>query len=106
MSEKTNRIMILSFWAAFTLLPFYWILDLSFQKQITFPPDIFPANPSLYHYTNLVNERLVVTGIINSLLVSLVAAAVSVLITTMAGYAFASLKFKGKKILFFGVLMA
>lgn len=106
MSEKTNRILILCFWAAFTLLPFYWILDLSFQKQISFPPDIFPTDPSLYHYTSLVNERLVITGILNSLLVSLVAAGVSVLITTMAGYAFASLKFRGKKILFFGVLMA
>lgn len=106
MSEKTSRRLILSFWAVFTLLPFYWILDLSFQKEISFPPDVVPLNPSLYHYSSLLDEKLVVTGILNSLLVSIVAAGVSVLITTMAGYAFASLKFRGKKLLFLGVLMA
>lgn len=106
MSERTTRRFILTAWALFTLLPIYWILDLSFQKEISFPPNIVPTDPSIYHYTSLLNEKLILTGILNSLIVSLVAAAVSVFITTMAGYAFSRLKFWGKKLLFVGVLMA
>ncbi len=106
MTEKRVRIFILVAWAIFTLLPIYWVLDISFQPEISFPPQLAPLNPSLTHYTSLLNERLVVTGLLNSLLVSVVAALVSVVITTMAGYAFARLEFKGKKLLFIGLLMA
>mgnify|MGYP000382580850 CR=1 FL=1 len=105
MSEKFTRIGILISYALFTLLPIYWVGTLSFQKEITFPPQLIPNDPSINHYVRLFTTRGIPSSILNSLMVALTSALISVVICSMAGYAFSQLKMKGKKIVFGLVLI-
>ncbi|MBS3788736.1 carbohydrate ABC transporter permease [Candidatus Bipolaricaulota bacterium] len=104
MSEKTSRILILISYSIFTLLPIYWTTNLSFQKDVSFPPTYFPDDFGVVNYINLLNTRGIVTSILNSLMVAALSALVSIIVCSMAGYAFSQLEMWGKKFLFGAVL--
>lgn len=105
MSEKSTRIIMLVAYSIFSLLPLYWLTSLSFQQEISFPPKPVPTNPTLSHYIGLVTESGVPIAIMNSIFVGLSVGFISVVISSMAGYAFSKLEFPGKKIIFLGVIM-
>ncbi|MCF7890517.1 carbohydrate ABC transporter permease [Candidatus Bipolaricaulota bacterium] len=105
MSEKATRVMILIGYALFSLLPLYWLASVSFQQEFNFPPKPLPTDPTLSHYTTLFSKPSLVVSIINSILIGIMTAILSVLISSMAAYAFGKLKFAGKKIVFLGVIL-
>lgn len=89
--------------AIYTLVPVLWLGSLSvkpvgeyFQMEKSF----IPQNPTLEHYNALFFESPFPKWMLNSLVVSGSAAAFTILIASMAGYAFAFYKFRGKETLF------
>ena len=89
--------------AFLALLPMIWMISASLMptgEATTFPPRLFPSTVTFEHY------RAVFTGLnmrrylLNSTVIALTVTAVSLFINSMAGYAFAKLRFKGRDRLF------
>lgn len=94
---------------AFSMLfPFFWMLLTSFMNssQILSGAANFVPKPFIFdNYVNVAHEIPVFQYFINSLLVAVLTTAGQVLISAMAGYAFARMTFKGREILFFIILL-
>ncbi|MFT3915673.1 MAG: carbohydrate ABC transporter permease [Anaeromyxobacteraceae bacterium] len=85
--------------AVLTLIPLVWMLSASFMRAgeaSNFPPPFFPAHPTLDNYRLLFTEHGIVRQAANSVMVSLLATALSLTCNLMAGYAFAKLHFAGR----------
>ena len=96
-------------WAFLCLFPLYWMIKNSFEpnKLIgVWPPAVLPMwdRLTLDNYASLLIKFPLVTWFTNSLVVSAVRTAGSIFFGTMAGYAFAKLKFWGNRAIFW-VLM-
>jgi multiple sugar transport system permease protein len=97
---------------AWTLVPLYWTLNSSLQTdaQITAKPAHYlPPTPSLKHYAALLGgSSEVATAIrrstLNIFIECAAATVVTVLLATLAAYAFARMEFRFGKVLFYAVL--
>jgi multiple sugar transport system permease protein len=93
-----------------SLFPFYWMIVTSFLPEsaiYSLPPDIIPDQFTLAHYQSLFSPGTFpfVTYFKNSLIVSTVTAALSVLVATFGAYSFARLKYTGRGVFSRGVLI-
>ncbi|WP_142806377.1 carbohydrate ABC transporter permease [Stenotrophomonas maltophilia] len=94
--------------ALVSLAPLLWMLSVSFMPQgqaSHFPPPLLPSSITTHNYHELFARTGMGGNFANSLLVSLGITLGSLLLNTMAGYAFAKLNFVGRERLF-QVLMA
>jgi multiple sugar transport system permease protein len=97
---------------AWTLVPLYWTLNSSLQtdaQATSRPAHYLPPTPSLKHYATLLGGSSdVATAIRRSTLNIFVECAaatiVTVLLATLAAYAFARMEFRFGKVLFYAVL--
>ncbi|HSJ14646.1 MAG TPA: carbohydrate ABC transporter permease [Longimicrobiales bacterium] len=102
MSRRARTILIyalLLIGAAFALLPMFWMLAASFMRTgeaNMFPPRMLPAEPTLEHYRALFTRLNLGRYLFNSTLVAVAVTSISLLINSMAGYAFAKLRFRGR----------
>ena len=88
---------------AVTLFPLLWMLSVSFMPAgaaSVLPPPLIPAHPTLANYRELFVHGGMVRWLANSLLLATAVTAGSLAFNTMAGYAFAKLKFAGRERLF------
>lgn len=75
-----------------TLFPLYWTVNTSFkpaEATVTSPPAFVPENPTLDGYVNVLFETGALDNLINSMIVSVGATALALLIGVPAGYAYA-----------------
>lgn len=86
--------------AAFPLL---WMLSVSLMPagaSTQLPPPLLPSEPTLAHYQHLFSQGGLTRAFANSLLLATLATLLSVALNTLAGYAFAKLRFRGRERLF------
>ncbi len=86
-----------------TLVPFIWMLSASFMfdgDASVFPPIFIPDPFTIIQYTVLFERLNVARNFFNSLFLSVTVTLISLFLNSMAGYAFAKYKFKGKNQLF------
>ena len=86
-----------------TLFPLFWMVSVSLMppdEANRFPPPILPSSPTLDHYRILFSRLNLAAYLLNSTLVAALVTGLSLLINSMAGYAFAKLRFKGRDRLF------
>jgi multiple sugar transport system permease protein len=85
-----GRYLLIGVVSLIILLPVYWMLNMSFKTRSEFtarPPTIVVQNPTSENYYDLlVTQRFYRYGI-NSLVVALIAASLSVAVGTLAAYA-------------------
>ncbi|AZR73761.1 sugar ABC transporter permease [Anoxybacter fermentans] len=89
------------------IAPFLWMLSTSFKSTkaiFRFPPDWIPNNPTLINYTKLFQTLDFLTPFKNTIIVAFSITTLSLLICSMAGYAFAKFQFPGRDKLFLGLL--
>jgi multiple sugar transport system permease protein len=94
--------------AALTLLPLLWMVSASLMptgEANQLPPRFLPSAPTLAHYRALFERLHLGRAFLNSLLLSSSITLVSLLCNSLAGYAFAKLRFGGRERLF-AVLLA
>ena len=99
----------LSVLAAFALIPLLWMLSVSFMapgEASNFPPPLLPEHPTLANYIKLFEYSSMGRNFLNSLFVATTATLLSLTFNVAAGYAFAKLEFKGRHLLFRGLLSA
>ncbi len=94
--------------AILVLGPFLWLLVSSFKTDagvITYPPSFFPVEWTLRQYKFVSKSIPVFTMLKNTILFSGSVTLISVFFDSLAGYAFARMRFRGRKILFSIILM-
>lgn len=86
-----------------TLLPLIWMVSASFMppgEATTDPPPFFPSHLTLENYQNLFTRLSLGRHLINSIGVAVGGTLLSLLFNSMAGYAFAKLRFGGRDRIF------
>jgi multiple sugar transport system permease protein len=89
--------------AVAALLPMLWMVSASFMatgEAGTYPPRLLPRAPTLEHYRTLFTRLDLGRYLLNSTVIALAVTTVSLLINSMAGYAFAKLRFRGRTRIF------
>ncbi len=96
--------LLLSFWAVVVLFPFYWMLLTSLKSYASYnaerTPVFLPLSPTLENYENAFTAVPLGGYLLNTLVFSLITTAVMVVVSTLAAYAFARLRFPGKNLVF------
>ncbi len=88
---------------AITLAPFVWMLSASLMPDghtNVYPPRFFPDIFTLSQYTRLFARLSIGRNFLNSFILSVSVTLISLFFNSMAGYAFAKYRFKGKNQLF------
>lgn len=101
--KKTILYLLLIFSGITTLAPFIWMLSASFMPDghaSTYPPRFIPDQFTLEQYRNLFLRLNLARNFLNSIIVSVLVTVISLFLNSMAGYAFAKYRFKGKEKLF------
>ena len=94
--------------ALLSLGPLLWMLSASFMpdgQATSLPPEVLPSPATLDQYRTLFSRLSMGRYLANSILVALLVTTVSLLVNSLAGYAFAKLRFRGRERLF-SVLLA
>ncbi len=89
--------------AIMSLLPMVWMVSASLMpsgEASTYPPRFFPSRVTLDHYVDLFTRLNLGRYLLNSAFVAFVVTLSSLAINSMAGYAFAKLRFRGRDRLF------
>ncbi len=89
--------------ALVSLAPLLWMASVSFMptgEASHFPPPLLPSGATLANYRELFARTGMARNFGNSLLVSVAITLGSLLVNTLAGYAFAKLRFAGKERIF------
>ncbi|HXD62893.1 MAG TPA: carbohydrate ABC transporter permease [Lacisediminihabitans sp.] len=100
---------LILFWS---LAPLYWAINVSLQtdaQAASKPSNYLPPTPSLNNYIALLSgnsdlSQSIRQSSINIVIECAAATLVTIVLATLAAYAFARMTFKGRKILFYTVL--
>lgn len=94
----------LSVWALIVLFPFYWMLLTSVKSYGAYNaehvPAFFTLSPTLQNYKDAFTTVPLLGYLINTMIFTLATTVLMVVVSTLAAYAFARLRFKGKELLF------
>jgi multiple sugar transport system permease protein len=89
--------------ALLTAVPLLWMISASFMptgEAMTLPARLLPSRPTLEHYVTLFSRLQIGRTFFNTLFLATSVTAISLLCNSMAGYAFAKLRFGGRGRLF------
>ncbi len=89
------------------ILPFLWMISTSFKTPaeiFVLPPRWIPKDPTIENYRELFASIKFGRPFINTVIVASSITFFSLLVSSMAGYAFAKFRFKGRDKLFFLIL--
>nr|WP_262370675.1 carbohydrate ABC transporter permease [Sutcliffiella horikoshii] len=98
---------ILILWVIITIIPLYWMLISSFRDttvSVSFKPEWFPSKVTLATYVRFLTETDALRWLFNSIFVSSVLTLSNVVFSSLAGYAFAKLRFPGRNTIFWLLL--
>jgi multiple sugar transport system permease protein len=106
-SRTTLIYLALAIIAVFTIFPFVWMLSTSFKTQravFALPPQLIPDllfKPEMWdNYSEVLTRHNFIRYTFNSFFVATMAAIGQLITSSLAGFAFARMEFRGKKILF------
>jgi len=97
------RIVLLTLYMIFLFAPLYWVAITSIKPSedyLAIPPVWFPKEPTLGHFTAALITYHGLTGLINSVIISLSATALSALFGTMMAYSLARFNTGGQHLSF------
>jgi multiple sugar transport system permease protein len=100
---QTVSYLVLSIGAFTMLVPFFWMLSTSFKAPagiFKMPPEWIPSPFTLENYTKIWEKTDLARGFVNSLIIAVTSTTGEVLVSSLAGYAFARIRFRGRNTLF------
>jgi len=99
---------ILTFLAAITVFPFLWMMLTSIKGAAdpltSVPPQFIPAHPTLDNYERVLTLLPVPTYFQNSIVVAILSTGLNVLVSAMAAYPLAKMRFRGREAIFYLLL--
>lgn len=94
---------ILAIGAVLSLFPFYWMFVMASvpnSEVFKTPPHLLPGDELWTNIQYVFENTAFFTGVKNTLIVAIISTFLNVFLASLAGFAFAKLEFKGKKVLF------
>jgi multiple sugar transport system permease protein len=91
----------------FAFLPVYWLVVTSLTPDgdvFSFPPRFFPTDITFEHYVTVLSNPAIFGYLSNSILVSVITAVLSVVVSMYMAYAFSKYRFRGRVSLMYFVL--
>lgn len=88
---------------AIWIIPLVWMVSLSLSDNGALQRDttsLLPVEPTLDNFTTLFDSGTTTTWLWNSVVVTVSTTVLTLILASMAGYAFARVPFRGKKIIF------
>ena len=110
LSDRTRMILayvILTLFVVIAIGPAFYLISPAFRDSVslfTYPPEWIPSEPTLDNYRFLFSSTSYVRWAINTLIFAGCTTLLTLLTNSMAGYAFARLRFPGRNVLFFVIL--
>jgi len=99
---------ILTAFAAVTVFPFLWMLLSSLKGPLdpiaSVPPQLIPGHPTLDNYARVLASLPIVTFFQNSIVVAIFVTGLNVLVSAMAAYPLAKMRFRGREAIFYLLL--
>ena len=89
--------------AVLITVPMYWMVVTALTPSgmtATFPPELVPSNPTLRNFEEILQRRNFWNWVINSTVMAVVVTLATLVLGSMAGYAFAKIPFRGSRVLF------
>src|SRR5687768_3748903 len=90
------------------VFPTWWMVTSSLKpinEIFAFPPELWPSNPTLDGYVEAFTVQPFAQQYFNSMYIAILVTAGTMLFSSMAGYAFARIRFRGQGVLFLVVLI-
>jgi multiple sugar transport system permease protein len=115
MNRSVNRVLptlwytLLALGLLLTLTPLWWMIAASLMppgEANSYPPRLWPSAITFEHYTALFTRLDLARYLLNSTLLASAVTVISLFINSMAGYAFAKFRFRGRDRLFQSLLAA
>jgi len=107
--ENTFWYILLILMSVVTVLPFLWIILTAFKGPNdaiqSYPPQLIPHDPTLANFTRVWNLLPVGHFFLNSITVAVVTTVLNVLITSLAAYPLAKMRFPGRDLIFYALLV-
>jgi ABC-type glycerol-3-phosphate transport system permease component len=109
--KRAHRVLVyavLSLLALAFATPYYWLLTSAFKSLPDIqkiPPDLIPLSPTLANFVELLRNTLFARSVLNSIIVATITTIGALFFCSLAGYAFAKLRFRGRDILFLLMLV-
>ncbi len=106
--KKTLHHIVLWMVAAMMLVPLVWMAITSLQSPeslVHFPPKLIPSPPRFSNYSTVFRELPIGTFFLNSIKISVLGTIGELIAASLAAFAFAKMRFRGKRIIF-GLLLA
>ncbi len=104
---KWLRILFVSVFGILTLMPLIWVVSTSLRtpaESFNVPPKWIPVDMDFNNYAQVFEEIPFAQQIANSFVITLSVVAGQLITASLAGYAFARLRFPGRNMLFWIVL--
>lgn len=101
-AERTLIYVLIAVFLFITLSPLIWVLSTSLKpntETISFPPKLLPEVPTIENYLFVLTDPALARSLVNSFIISIGSTALSVAVSSLAGYAFARFEFKGKNVI-------
>lgn len=102
--RKALTYLALSVWAVVVLFPFYWMVLTSLKSYGAYNsehvPAFFTLSPTLENYEQAFTAVPLGGYLLNTLIFAVITTAVMVVVSTLAAYAFARLRFRGRDLVF------
>lgn len=98
---------VLTILAAFAVAPFVWAVSTSLKAEgdlFSTPPSLWPSDPQWSHYAEVFDDIPFVRLLVNTVLYTAIVTAGQVAFCTIAGYAFARMRFRGRDGIFLAYL--
>jgi len=105
--KKVIRYLVCSVIAVIMLFPFYWMFTTSLKTYgnvMKFPPQWWPNPITLDNFIELFSRHNFLRYLWNSVYIAALVSLGVVIVSSLAGYAFAKIRFKGSNILFLIIL--
>jgi len=104
--HRVNRVLLyITITALFlaVVFPFYWMIVTSLQPQdavFTVPPELWPKHPTFQNYIDAWNSAPWLRYFGNTFFVASASTLISLVTSSLAAFAFATINFKGREALF------
>lgn len=102
---KTTIIYILlTIWAIVVLFPFYWMILTSIKSYSAYNseyiPKLYAAAPTAQNYRDAFTQVPLAGYFLNTVIFTVITTAIMLIVTVLAAYAFARLRFWGRELMF------
>lgn len=102
------KYVLITAFALIEIFPFFWMISCALRPSnelLSSPPRLLPENPTLYSFIHVLTETNIPRYFMNSVIISLTATLLCIIVALPAAYSFARHRFKTKALLMMAILV-